>query len=495
MVFAETVSGTASVGRQSILDTSNNYYYTDWKLLSTNSLNSIPVGSIYSGNAFYLMGSEYSYPISLTGQTNFAVTVRVPVSANTIYTYQETDGLDQSDFRVGISPNFAVYNITPTITSFNRAKGVYARNGVAHVYMYYDVVFNFTLSEPLTGAYNLNFSVMNLSANRSAYYLSGGNSGVALEFPVGYFSGQNEPDAVLFSMMSPSVSLSYGTTTDNQDIIDANNENTQLIISNNNENTQDIIDSINENYENLVNSQEVCSYINNNLSLTKGSYFRANGTIGTTNNPYGITDYIIINNSSLKVLSVDSSDSSTSSCFYTKDKIQISCFKTNVEDFTVPNNAYYFRTTIQYVNNQPTYSICKNGNQAIADSILDDTIDDFIGSQQLDEIGGQLSTDTPITDLLALPITLIRAIITGINGTCSSFDLGALWGVGLTIPCINPELYLGSNLWNLIDLLFCGFMIFNIAQLMIHDFDSLSNAEDLFDETYTPRHEKVRRSQ
>lgn len=482
MVFAQQYNRTASVGRSAVMNTSNVYYYTDWKLLDNNSLNAVPIP--YSGGDYYQMGSEYSFPITLVGDTSFRGTVKIPVVANTIYNYQLMNGLGSNDMKFGLHQNWGVYGLNATVQSSVWECQTYPHLGVAHNYCNYVIDFTFDLDEPLTGTYNLNVGVIDFTGSRSTYYYSGYDSnGNAIEFPV---ASQNSG----YPTLQPSLVMSSSGGSS------GSSDNTDEILDGITEATEAINDTIQESYENLVKSQEVCQtvIINYDSITSPNTYLNNAGGLTNTSSGAGVSDfYSVSSSSSISVLTTN--NPAANYCFYDSNKIFISC-SSNYSSISIPSTATYVRFTISSTN-KPNYSltICQNGNQAIADSILDDTIDDFIGSQQLDEIGGQLSTDTPITDLLALPITLIRAIITGINGTCSSFDLGALWGVGLTIPCINPELYLGSNLWNLIDLLFCGFMIFNIAQLMIHDFDSLSNAEDLFDETYTPRHEKVRRSQ
>ena len=76
-VFAQSYNRTASVGRSAVMNTSNVYYYTDWKLLSTDSLNIVPVP--YSGGDYYQMGSEYSFPITMNGDTYFTGILTLPV--------------------------------------------------------------------------------------------------------------------------------------------------------------------------------------------------------------------------------------------------------------------------------------------------------------------------------------------------------------------------------------------------------------------------------
>ena len=103
----------------------------------------------------------------------------------------------------------------------------------------------------------------------------------------------------------------------------------------------------------------------------------------------------------------------------------------------------------------------------LKDNLLDDepveqsVIDDF-----LDGIGLNLD-DTPISDLLLMPLNLIQAYYDGMSDTCSNFNLGSLFGTELFMPCIDLESILGSNLWTLIDTIISIFLFYNIAMLYV----------------------------
>ena len=484
-VNALSLTGNATVGRSAVMDTAYNYYYTSWTSLTSDSINSVPVP--YNGGNYYQMGSEYVISVTLNGESTFNGHVRIPVVANTMYDYQLMNGLNENDFKFGFSPNFGVYNINPSNWSYSWECQTYSKpigsTGlyIYHNYCYYDADFSFSLDQPLTGAYNFNFAVLNTIGNRSAYYYSGpDSSGNGIEFPV-------NASNMSYSNLAPIVRLngSSGSGSSNTD--------TEQIVDSITDSTLQLQDAIQESYENLVNSQQVCNYYNiSNISVD--GFLKWDGSINSTTSQYwGIGDFIpISSNSLITPTSIYSGSSAAYYCFYNSSKVVLSCSLLNSSSLniplTIPSNSSYFRSSFAKGSNVPIYSICQNGNQAIADNIMNDTIDNFSGQGTLDDIGGSITTTTPITDLLALPITLLSAVFTGINGTCTRFDLGTLYGVRLTLPCIAPELYLGSTIWNAIDLLFCGFMIYNIAQLMIHDWDSITSAEDLFEETYTPKH-------
>ena len=129
-------------------------------------------------------------------------------------------------------------------------------------------------------------------------------------------------------------------------------------------------------------------------------------------------------------------------------------------------------------------------------------------NQKLDEVNGNITndnvninessitdnsasvSDSPISDLLILPVKLLTNISNGLQGTCSSFNLGSLFGTDLILPCINLESRLGSFLWGLIDSLFCIFLIYNVGMLSIKIWTDVIMMKDVFSDLYKPSSEK-----
>ena len=131
-----------------------------------------------------------------------------------------------------------------------------------------------------------------------------------------------------------------------------------------------------------------------------------------------------------------------------------------------------------------------NDNQQINQSINNSSYSD-VGAdvQSLEEqIGADFTTNTPISDLITMPFTLLNAYSNGISSSCSSFNLGSLYGTDIIFPCIYPQNYLGSSLWGVIDLLFCIFLVYNIAMLVVHIYDSITSLDSGFESLYTPKH-------
>lgn len=472
ITFAKSYSGNAGAGRSAVMDTSLNYYYTAWTSLNTNSLNVIPVP--YSGGDYYLMGSEYSFAVTMTGDTYFSGHVTIPVAANTIYNYTLTNGLSDTDMRFGIDQNFGVYNVNAIINSANWYCNVYPHLGVAHTYCYYDIYFHFSLPEALNGAYNLNVAVLNLASNRSAYYFSGYDSnGCAIEFPMAA-SNSGYPDMRAYMDMSSSGGQSGSP------------DNTEEILNGVSEAADSINDTIQESYENLVKSQEVCRSIDKSSIVLDNTLLYTDGSTDS-NNSYGLTDYISTNGSTITV--TYDTPSSTALCFYNVNKTLISCIASNtlsVNDIlTIPNNSSFVRFTIRKDWDRPQFSYCQNGNQAISnqlDGLLDQSTDgiDFTFGD-IDVI-----SDTPVSDLLLLPLELITKITTSLGSGCMTWDLPFnLWGNDnyvLHMPCIDPEDYFGSSVWMIIDDLFCIFMIYNIFKMLLRFFESWSSLNDTFDD-------------
>lgn len=120
---------------------------------------------------------------------------------------------------------------------------------------------------------------------------------------------------------------------------------------------------------------------------------------------------------------------------------------------------------------------------------------DFFNGWNLQEVAGwnisdfELEEHDQIGELLTFPISLTQKILKGLTeNQCQNFNIGSLLGTSIVLPCFTLEQYLGTELTNLIDFLFCVYMVYNIAMLIIHSIDTFTNVDDLFDELYVPQH-------
>lgn len=110
------------------------------------------------------------------------------------------------------------------------------------------------------------------------------------------------------------------------------------------------------------------------------------------------------------------------------------------------------------------------------DNITDANTDNPSG--KFNEFESYLPENGVITQLITLPISLFQKVLNSINGTCSEYSLGNLLGTNLTFPCINISNYIGSTIWNVIDILFSGFFVLKISKKMIKTFNSFSSMEE-----------------
>lgn len=125
--------------------------------------------------------------------------------------------------------------------------------------------------------------------------------------------------------------------------------------------------------------------------------------------------------------------------------------------------------------------------QKTNDTLKDDNID--TSKTNINDKSADASK-SPISSLLTLPLKLLNNINTGLSGTCSSFNLGSLFGTELSLPCINLEQRLGTFLWGLIDSFFCIFLIYNVGMLAIKIWTDVIMMKDFFSQLYSPQSEK-----
>ena len=131
----------------------------------------------------------------------------------------------------------------------------------------------------------------------------------------------------------------------------------------------------------------------------------------------------------------------------------------------IKNNQNDYKKELQDVNS----SIQKTN-----DTLNDDNIDDNNTTGTLNNLSNNLPTNSVISDLLLLPVRLFQNVLNSVNGSCSTFNLGSLYGSNLTLPCINIENLIGSTLWSVIDILFCGMFILVIRKKFVDIFESLT---------------------
>lgn len=125
----------------------------------------------------------------------------------------------------------------------------------------------------------------------------------------------------------------------------------------------------------------------------------------------------------------------------------------------------------------------KNNTNDIKNEIKNDNIDS--ASSSASSWSSKNASNGTITQLLTLPITLLNAIVSGIQTSCNSFNLGNLFGTDIFLPCISLSSLIGNTLFTTIDLLISGFMIYNISKKLIKIFNDFTNLKsNQIDEIY-----------
>ena len=272
----------------------------------------------------------------------------------------------------------------------------------------------------------------------------------------------------------------------NSDVINNQNNNTQNIINNQNNNTQDVINNQNSNTDKQIESQKVCKKYDTSSISVQNKYLNSSGR-ETNNSSAGITNYISIDENTDIIPLVAHNSQVAHYCFYNINKSVISCHANNTlvlgTRVTIPSGTSFIRFSINKVSDEPQFNVCRNGNQSIVDSQQDinNSLNDSSVSDPNSDISNmsqKVASNNSITQLLTLPITLFQNVLNNINGSCSSYNLGSLYGHNLTLPCINLESILGSTLWSIIDILISGLFILSFRKKMVDIFNHMSSLND-----------------
>lgn len=169
--------------------------------------------------------------------------------------------------------------------------------------------------------------------------------------------------------------------------------------------------------------------------------------------------------------------------FVSNDDVDIYSNDFNIDGMIAAQNVtnQAINNTTNAVNNNT--NAINNMNNSIKDESSPDVEDDLFDGITTDD-----ESNSPVSDLILLPLTLLNAYVDGFSSSCSAFDLGTLYGHNLVLPCIDIDDYIGSNLWSLIDVICSIFLIYNVGMMCVSMYESITSLEDGFRGLYTPRH-------
>lgn len=94
----------------------------------------------------------------------------------------------------------------------------------------------------------------------------------------------------------------------------------------------------------------------------------------------------------------------------------------------------------------------------------------------------EIASNSTITSLIVMPITFFQAMLNSVNGTCSPFNIGDLFGKNITFPCVNMQAILGNTLWGVIDTIISAFFIWGMSKRFISVFSNMTSLKDGKDE-------------
>lgn len=142
-------------------------------------------------------------------------------------------------------------------------------------------------------------------------------------------------------------------------------------------------------------------------------------------------------------------------------------------DAVISTNKDIINQNNTIINNQGNI---QSGIDDIKSDINSDNVDD--PSSSINQFNDKLAENGVITQLVGLPVTLFTKILNSVNGTCSPYNFGSLFGTDIVFPCINVANYLGSTLWNIIDVLISGLFVYSLSRKFIKVFEHMSSMNE-----------------
>lgn len=267
----------------------------------------------------------------------------------------------------------------------------------------------------------------------------------------------------------------------NQNIIDNDNNNTNNIIENNNQNTQDILDSQNNINNNIANScKNGVHTFDSSYNFTNGYELTSNGSL-EVNNSLRVSPYLSITPNTTYEINIHST-TPRYYCWYRSNKALLSCSQISQTiastsySINSPYNAYYLRVSISNLYNLDINGpICNNWEQEQQNAMNDYLMDDSnpnISNNEFTSLFDSVGFNDPLSYLLQLPVQFINQLVSQSN-TCQTINLGALWGVSLSLPCIDVGSIIGQSVWDIIDVLFSVGLLVVIFKNLYQTFANL----------------------
>ena len=326
---------------------------------------------------------------------------------------------------------------------------------------------------------------------------------------------------VNLSVTWPSSGGSGSGGSGSNDIINNNNQNTSDIINNNNQNTQSIIDNQNELLgdcvKNLMDNNLILSVQNvtqNGNSFTQinadtnptlvlmaqgynsSSYVDTLARTDITNNGYYTLSftktssfnviYYKLNGYSYDTgLKIDVSSLENDKTYYIKSEF------TNTSQGSIKfRNLMITNKNIDgFIAWGSQFCTSKLDNTTNAINDLNDTMKDE--SEPVIDLDIDIDTNSPVSDLLTMPLTILNKIFDITDDSCQPYVLPFDFFGGnntLTLPCINLQQRLGNNVYNILDTLLCFFIAYNIGLMCISIYENITSLNDSFQSLYSPRH-------
>lgn len=134
-----------------------------------------------------------------------------------------------------------------------------------------------------------------------------------------------------------------------------------------------------------------------------------------------------------------------------------------------------------YLGGDFTYSISDsnaivNSQNATTNALQDSSTNtNTENSNAISGLENNIGTNGTIQSLAVMPITLFQSMLNSINGSCTPFYIGNLFGEEVYFSCVDLSSYLGSTLWGLIDVLCCGMFIWVMSNKLRKVWDSFTN--------------------
>lgn len=142
----------------------------------------------------------------------------------------------------------------------------------------------------------------------------------------------------------------------------------------------------------------------------------------------------------------------------------------------MPNNDYERGYSVNVNGTMHNRILDENDNVLYTSTFTVDSIGKLMFDSDIswyNSLFSKINYGSGIGTIFYLPLKIVQTVHDSYSENCSPVNLGSLFGTTLYMPCIDIKSLIGSNLYNIIDVIFMGFIALSIIRFIVNIYNRI----------------------